>query len=472
MSASPLPRWARRPKHRTATALAFALRAFALERPSAPIGLIRPFVRKCAVQIYAVHEITTYLRELLEGSPLLREVWISGEVSNFSRPASGHTYFTLKDSSSQLRAVFFAPRLVSRGRTASLIENGKAIVAHGRVSIYEQRGEVKFIADFVQPEGAGALQAEYERLYAQLEEEGLFDVARKRPLPRFPRRIGVVTSESGAVFHDICQVLARRWPVAEIVLSPTPVQGPDAIRGIVGALDQLNARADIDVIIAGRGGGSIEELWAFNDEAVARAIFRSIVPVVSAVGHETDTTIADYVADRRAPTPSAAAEIVSPDRVDIGSRLAVATGTFDSLAALAIRTRMTSLQQARHVLDRRAPDVNREKQRVDDITRRAQSVVEQLHAESLRHVGNCVWRLHSLDPLATLDRGFALVERGTSVVSSVDGITPGDAISIRVKDGRFGARVDGGPSTVQRKRPKRRVPDAQVPLFTMPEERA
>ena len=190
--------------------------------------------------------------------------------------------------------------------------------------MYEQRGELQLIVDFVQPEGAGALQAEYERLYAQLDEEGLFDPARKRPLPRYPRRIGVVTSESGAVFHDICDVLARRWPLAEVVLSPTPVQGPDAIRGIIGALDQLNDRGDIDVIIAGRGGGSIEELWAFNEELVARAIFRSVVPVVSAVGHETDTTIADFVADRRAPTPSAAAEIVSPDRIEMLARLAVA----------------------------------------------------------------------------------------------------------------------------------------------------
>lgn len=424
------------------------------------------------MQIYAVHEITTYLKQLIETTPFLNDVWISGEVSNLSRPASGHSYFTLKDGNSQLRSVFFAPKLVSRGRTAALIENGKQIVAHGRVSMYEQRGELQFIADFVQPEGAGALQAEYERLYAQLEEEGLFDPARKRRLPRFPRRIGVVTSETGAVFHDICQVLARRWPLAEIVLSPTPVQGPDAIRGIIGALDQLNDRGDIDVIIAGRGGGSIEELWAFNDELVARAIFRSVAPVVSAVGHETDVTIADSVADMRAPTPSAAAELVSPDRSGMLARLGAVAGSFDALLSRRIQSARATLQGVEHTLDRQRPDIDRERQRVDDMTRRAEVAVKEKREKAVHGVGNCVWRLRSLNPLATLDRGFALVEHGTAVVSSVGAVAGGDAISVRLKDGRFDAHVDGGKASVQRRRPQRRVLDAQVPLFTMPEERA
>jgi exodeoxyribonuclease VII large subunit len=424
------------------------------------------------VQIYGVREITTYLRELLESNQLLGNVWIQGEVSNLSRPASGHSYFTLKDGNSQLRSVFFAQKFVSRGRTASLIENGNSITALGRIAIYEQRGDLQFIVDFVQPEGLGALQAEYERLYAQLDEEGLFDPARKRRLPRFPKRIGVVTSETGAVFHDICQVLARRWPLAEVVLSPTPVQGPDAIRGIIGALDQLNERGDIDVIIAGRGGGSIEELWAFNEELVARAIFRSVVPVVSAVGHETDVTIADAVADMRAPTPSAAAELVSPDRMDMLARLGVAAATLDSALTGRVHRERATLQGIEHVLERRRPDINRERQRIDDLTRRGEVAINEARTSRDHSVGNCVWRLKSLNPLATLERGFALVERKGAVVSSVAAVAAGDALSVRLHDGRFGAHVDGGKTSVQRRRTTRRIPDAQAPLFTMPEERA
>lgn len=424
------------------------------------------------MQIYAVHEITTYLRELLESNQMLANIWIQGEVSNLSRPASGHSYFTLKDGNSQLRSVFFAQRIVSRGRSAALVENGRAIIAHGRISLYEQRGDLQFIVDFVQPEGAGALQAEYERLREQLELEGLFDVARKRTLPRFPRRVGVVTSETGAVFHDICQVLARRWPLAEVVLSPTPVQGPDAVRGIIGALDQLNARGDIDVIIAGRGGGSIEELWAFNEEAVARAIFRSGVPVVSAVGHETDTTIADFVADRRAPTPSAAAEIVSPDRTEMLARIGVMSATLGGGLATRVQQDRAGVVRAEHTLDRRRPDMAHERQRIDDLMRRSESAIGEARMGRAHGVGNCVWRLKSLNPLATLERGFALVEKAGHVVSAVSGVAPGDAIAVRVSDGRFGAHVDGGAATIQRRRPRRKVPDAQAPLFSMPEDRA
>ena len=322
----------------------------------------------------------------------------------------------------------------------------------------------------MQPEGIGALQAEYERLKARLDQEGLFDESRKRPLPRFPRRIGVVTSESGAVFHDICRVLERRWPLAEIVLAPTPVQGPDAVPGIIGGLEKLNLRGDIDVIIAGRGGGSIEELWAFNDEHVARAIFASATPVVSAVGHETDTTIADFVADRRAPTPSAAAEIVAPDRTETRVHVGVAAATMESVVRERLNTERTAVRECVRFIERRAPDVNRERQRVDDLAHRAQAAAEHRQRDAVQGVGGCVWRLKALDPFATLDRGYAIVQRGAVVVSSVADARPGDALEVRVKDGTFGAHVAGGAA--QRKRPTRRVPDAQAPLFTMPEERA
>ena len=422
------------------------------------------------MHVYAVREVTSYLRELLESNTHLGDIWIAGECSNVSRPASGHVYFTLKDAESQLRAAFFARRGGPASTTSRLVENGQAIAAHGRISLYEARGELQFYVDFVQREGVGALQAEFERLKARLEQEGLFDESRKRELPRYPRRIGVVTSESGAVFHDICHVLERRWPLAEIVLAPTPVQGPDAVPGIIGALEQLNRRGDIDVIIAGRGGGSIEELWAFNDELVARAIFGSGVPIVSAVGHETDVTIADFVADRRAPTPSAAAEIVAPDRIELRVRLGVAAGAMDAVLRERINIDRSALQDRVRLLERRAPDVNRERQRVDELARRAQATADREHRELVQKVGGCVWRLKALDPFATLDRGYAIVQRGATVVSSVAAARPGDAIDVRVKDGTFGAQVGGGAP--RRKKLKRAVPDAQAPLFTMPEERA
>jgi len=423
------------------------------------------------MQVYAVHELTTYLRELFETDPHLGDIWISGEVSNVSRPASGHVYFTLKDGQGQIRAAFFARRGMPSNATSRTIENGHAVVAHGRVGLYEQRGELQLYVDFVQPEGVGALQMEFERLKAHLAEQGLFDEARKRALPRFPRKIGVVTSPSGAVFHDICHVLERRWPLAEVVLAPAPVQGPEAASGIIGGLDTLNGRGDIDVIIAGRGGGSYEELWAFNEEPVARAIFASGVPVVSAVGHETDVTIADFVADRRAPTPSAAAEIVAPDRIDVTVRLGVAAGTMDAVVRQRLRVEREGVRAATHVMERRAPDVNAARQRIDDAVRRGEQAIAARHRAGVSDVGGCVWRLRGLNPFATLDRGYAIVQRNTSVISSVRQVRSGEALDVRVKDGTIGARVDGGAQPA-RKRPKRTAADAQAPLFTMPEERA
>lgn len=423
------------------------------------------------MHIYRPHQVATYLRELFETDPHLNDIWIEGEVSNVSRPASGHVYFTLKDGAAQLRAAFFQRRGAPSAATARLIDNGSAVVAHGRISLYEQRGELQFYVDFVQPEGVGALQAEFERLRAKLEDEGLFDPSRKRPLPRFPRRIGVVTSASGAVFHDICHVLERRWPLAEVVLAPTPVQGPDAVAGIVGGIEHLNALGDLDVTIVGRGGGSIEELWAFNDEHVARAIFRSAVPTVSAVGHETDTTIADFVADRRAPTPSAAAEIVAPDRRDVSMRLGVAAGAMKSELLRRLATDREGVRYGMRRMERLSPDVQRERQRVDDLARRAATTTEALHRSLVSGVGGCVWRLRTLDPFATLDRGYALVQKGTRVVSSVSDARSGDAVDVRVRDGSFAARIGAG-APPNRRTPRRAVPDAQAPLFTMPESRA
>jgi exodeoxyribonuclease VII large subunit len=394
------------------------------------------------MQVYSISEVTSYLRELLETTPHLADLWVSGEVSNLSRSPAGHVYFTLKDETNQLRCVFFR-----RPNMGAPLQQGAQVVAHGRISLYEVRGELQFYVDFVQPEGVGVLHAQFERLKAQLEEEGLFDEARKRPLPRFPLRIGVATSPTGAVFHDICNILGRRWPLAEVVLAPTAVQGPEAAPGIVSALATLNEEEAIDVIIVGRGGGSLEELWAFNEETVARAIYGSRVPVVSAVGHETDYTIADFVADLRAPTPSAAAELVAPERLEVTVRLGVLAASLFTSCQGEIEGRRTGLGQAVGRMERLAPDLARERQRIDDLSRRANASLEALMRRWREGLSGFAGQLRSLDPKATLARGYALVQRDGHVVSNVGEVTAGERLSVRVQDGAFPVRVEKAAGT-------------------------
>jgi exodeoxyribonuclease VII large subunit len=301
---------------------------------------------------------------------------------------------------------------------------------------------LQFYVDFVQPEGVGVLAMEFERLKARLEQEGLFEQSRKRPLPQFPERIGVVTSPTGAVFHDISVILARRWPLAEIVLAPSAVQGTEAASGIVAGIAALNDEPDTDVIIVARGGGSMEELWAFNEEAVARAIYASRVPVVSAVGHETDYTIADYVADVRAPTPSTAAELVAPDRrnvlVDIETRR---VGLFTAVR-VCLDEGVGCLRGALRRMEHCAPSIDRDRQQVDDVLRSIGLMVEAAMARGRERVGGCLLQLGSLHPQATLARGYALVEKDGITVRSVRDVKSGDAVDVRVSDGGFPARVE------------------------------
>jgi exodeoxyribonuclease VII large subunit len=388
-------------------------------------------------EVYSVSQVTAYLRELLETNPHLADLWISGEVSNLTRSPAGHVYFTLKDENAQLRCVFFR-----RPNMGAPLDQGMQVVAHGRVSLYEVRGDLQFYVDFVQPEGVGVLHAQFERLKAQLEEEGLFDEARKRPLPRFPRRIGVVTSPVGAVFHDICNILGRRWPLAEVVLAPSAVQGAEAASGVVSALAGLNDEGAIDVIIVARGGGSLEELWAFNEEPVARAIYGSRVPVVSAIGHETDYTIADFVADLRAPTPSAAAELVAPDRLEVTVRLSVLAASLLTSCRGEVEGRRGGVSQAVTRMERLIPDLARERQRVDDLWRQANASLEAFLRGWRERLWGFAGQLRSLDPKGTLARGYALVQRDGHVVSSVAEVTGGERLSVRVKDGGFPVRVE------------------------------
>jgi len=423
------------------------------------------------LQIYRVSAITRYLRELLESDVFLADLWVAGEVSNCNRAPSGHIYFTLKDAESQLRCVLWRDKAA---RQSYLPQNGAAVVVHGYISVYEVQGAYQLYVDTVQPEGLGALYQEFETRKQKLQAEGLFEAARKRPLPRFPRRIGVVTSPIGAVFRDILNILRRRYPLAEVVLAPTAVQGEGAPEGIVAAMQALNSLGDVDVIIVARGGGSLEELWAFNDEGVARAIAASSVPVISGVGHETDFTIADFVADVRAPTPSAAAELVAPDVAALRQQITAQRSRLAELVQGRLTVARARLAQESRVLGRYSPRaiVDRQRQRLDDLARALSSHLAHSLAVQGERLASRSRQIVALSPFATLERGYAIVtHQATSrIVASVAQVAAGDALAVRVSDGGFGAAVTNGrpPAQVQsHKSPRasrRSPPDTQLSL--------
>ena len=393
--------------------------------------------------VYPVSEVTRYLRELVEGNRHLTDIWVDGEVSNLNRSSAGHIYFTLKDRRAGLRCVFFRNRNVGQRER---LEDGASVVVHGSLSLYEQRGELSFIVDFVQPEGTGALAAEFERRRARFEAEGLFALERKRVLPRFPQRVGVVTSPTGAVFHDIQTTLARRWPLATLLLQPTVVQGPDAPASIAEALRALAREHAPDVIIVARGGGAAEELWAFNEEPVVRAIFACPLPVVSAVGHETDTTLADLVADVRAPTPTAAAELVAPDRLDVARTVTALRRQADVRAARVLAEAGERLDLRVAALHDALPDLATRRRQVGERAALIVRQVEALAGDAREQVAGLRGRLGSLSPLATLKRGYALVERPDGrVVTSAGALAAGELVGLRLRDGLRPARIESGP---------------------------
>lgn len=396
--------------------------------------------------IYSVSQVTKYVRDLLDADSLLREVYVTGEVSNVTRSAAGHCYFTLKDAESQLRCVMFRTGSVGM----DVIQHGALVSGMGRVSIYLPRGDLQFIATVIQPEGVGELHLEFLRLKAKLEEEGLFDPSRKRPLPPFPKRIAVVTSRTGAVWHDIQNIVRRRYPLVELVLAHTLVQGDQAPEGIVAALRAVNAAPGIDVVIVGRGGGSLEELWAFNDERVARAIHASRVPVVSAVGHETDITIADFVADVRAPTPSAAAELVVPRRADLAQRIADLAENAGSVVVDLVREHRNDLRYRVAQITALAPDIDGRRQRLDDLTRSATAVLQREFSLWREQTRSHARQLAALQPSATLARGYAVVERASDglAITRVAQVASGDGLAIHLSDGRLPAIAGTGPVPV------------------------
>ena len=391
---------------------------------------------------WTVSQLVSRIRETVEADPLLVDVWVEGEVSNFRQAVSGHCYFTLKDAGAELRCVMWRD---TAARLPTLPADGDHVLAHGRVGVYEQRGAVQLYVDSLEPAGVGALYLEFERLKARLAAEGLFDEARKRPLPPFPRRIGVVTSPTAAALRDILNVLGRRYPLAEVILSPTLVQGDDAPPQIVAAIEALDRREDIDVIVVARGGGSLEELWAFNDERVARAIANARKPVVCGVGHETDFSLADFAADRRAPTPSAAAEIVAPDQAELRHRIGVLSARLGSLLQEQLAAYRLRLAEQVRALRHFSPAVRlvQARQQVDELVGRSLTALQHDIALRRERLRGLVGRLEGVSPLATLERGYAIVRRADDdqVVRSVDQVAAGDRLRVRVSDGEFGAQA-------------------------------
>ncbi len=399
------------------------------------------------MRIYHVGQITSYIKSLLELEDVLQDLWLEGEISNWRSYPSGHVYFTLKDDEAAINCVLW------RANAAGLDfrpRDGDAVLAHGYISVYEARGTYQFYVDDLQKAGAGAWALECERLKVKLEAEGLFAAARKRPLPRYPRRLGVVTSPAGAAWHDICRVLSRRYPLVEVILSPTAVQGEEAPAQIAAALSLLARHGGVDLIVVARGGGSIEDLWAFNDELVARAIAASPVPVLTGIGHEIDVTIADLVADVRAPTPSAAAEMAVPDGRELRQALAQALVALETGMQGALAQAQQALAHEAAALRRASPlnAIYRERQRLDERERSLQTALQ--HALALRqaHLRGLEGKLLPLSPQGTLARGYALVLERTrrTVVRSVRQAPPGQALAVRVADGEFPARSEAGPT--------------------------
>ncbi len=354
-------------------------------------------------KIFSVSEITRGIKNLLEDN--FASIWISGEVSNFKAHSSGHYYFSLKDENSQISGVMF------RGNNRLLkfkLEDGLQVIVNGRVSVYEPRGSYQIIIEYMEPQGLGALQLAFEQLKKKLEAEGLFDVLRKKPLPLLPKRIGIVTSPSGAAIRDILHVLKRRFSNVDVLLAPVNVQGAEAAPAIVAAIEELNAFSDIDLLIVGRGGGSLEDLWAFNTEEVARAIAASKIPVISAVGHEIDITISDYVADLRAPTPSAAAELAVPVKEEMKTMLESFRNRIQEMQ----RRKIESLQER---LDFFKSHLKHPKKLLEELAQGLdewQNRLELAFASRLRHwkleVKTLKKTLQALSPLAVLERGYSI----------------------------------------------------------------
>ncbi len=396
-----------------------------------------------AMQTFSVQEITNYVHELFDADSILGDLRVRGEVSNLTRAASGHWYFTIKDAKAQLRCVMFR----SAAQYVRLdVKAGDEIVVRGRVSVYDARGEYQLYADAIEAVGgAGDLHLQFEALKAKLDAEGLFAAERKREIPSFPRRIGMVTSPGAAAYQDMLNILRRRFPLVEIILSPSLVQGTGAPPQIVAALDRLNLRDDIDVIIVARGGGSLEDLWCFNAESVARAIAASRVPVVSGIGHEIDFTIADFVADLRAPTPSAAAELATPNRDDLLLDLDRMRATIQGLMGGVILDKSRDWQVLGRALQLATPmrAVQTARERLGSSNERMRRAAQTRFAQLGDRLAARVELLEAANPAQILARGYALVsDDAGQVVRSAADVRHDQRLQVRFQKDQIRVRVE------------------------------
>ena len=391
--------------------------------------------------VITVGRLTVRIAERLQSTDEFKDLWVEGEVGERSISAAGHVYFTLRDTTGQIRCVLFATNAANVPLTPQV---GARLVAHGYVEVYPRDGRYQLRCDDLLPAGAGEAHLRLEALKRRLEAEGIFKADRKRPLPAHPRRVGVVTSPVGAAWRDIQTVVARRDPAVELVLAPAVVQGSEAVASMIAALDGLSQLRDLDAVILARGGGAGEDLWPFNDEALVRAVARSERPICSGVGHETDVTLVDLAADVRAPTPSVAAELVVPDASATRQAAERLRRRLDARAHEAVERRRVRLAAARRLLDRRAPAarVALLRQRLDEARRRVDRAIARTVPDRRRRAVAARRRLDALSPLAVVGRGYAIVEDGTGRIRTGTGdLSVGDAVRLRMRDGRAGANI-------------------------------
>lgn len=390
----------------------------------------------------SVTQLNGYIKLMMDNDDFLSSVAIRGEISNFKRHSSGHLYFTLKDERSEISAIMFRS---AADRLAFVPKSGMTVVVYGKVSVYEASGKYQIYVSAMTDDGIGEMYRQFLLLKAKLEAEGLFAHERKKPLPTYPKRIGVVTSPTGAAIRDIINVTGRRFPTAELLISPALVQGAEAPASLCSALALLIAAGECDVIIIGRGGGSAEDLFAFNDEALVRAVAACPVPIISAVGHETDTTLCDYAADLRAPTPSAAAETSVPDRLSLMQGLADKEDKLEGAIERVLVSYAKKINECSLQLDARSPSA-----RLENVGMRLNRASELLLAnmsnaiESKRlMLGSAVGRLESVNPMSVIKRGYSMtLDESGNIVSSIRDVKTGDGISVRVRDGNIFARVE------------------------------
>lgn len=390
----------------------------------------------------SVSELNAHIKLLVDSDPALGSVAVRGELSNYKIYPSGHHYFTLKDQDSSLRCVMFRS---SAARLRFRPENGMSATAIGRVSVYPRDGAYQLYCDELLPGGAGDLQAAFEELKAKLEREGLFDRAHKKPIPRYPERVAVVTSEAGAAVHDIIRVLRKRWPLAKVLLLPVRVQGVEAPPEIAGAIRYASRHGLADVLIAGRGGGSMEDLWAFNDERVARAIYDCEIPVISAVGHEPDVTIADYVSDLRAATPSNAAELAAPDSAELRETIASAGARLYQAATKQIKSRRTALDDlaSRRVMQSPTGFIDQRRLELDSVRLRLDTAAERRIAASRAQYAALAAKLDAMSPLKVLARGYSIALNGEGrALRGASELAAGDKIRLLLARGEAECTVD------------------------------